>query len=225
MFVALRTLSLPDARKDERDEIVTALRAAATDLPGVTGCWIAAVSPVAVINAGDIVWRMTYATESEALSAPEGAHWRAAVAPLLSDLGVTVIGYRIANSQVRRQGPGIWRALVFRTFADADPAQVKNLGDATMLLPRHIAEIRSWALSPVAYCAGSKAFTYVWEQEFDSVADLTGPYMTNPVHWGIVDAYFDAEYPEYIVDPQLIQIVGTIEESIMEAVGPQEQRA
>ena len=221
MFVALRLISLPEGRLAERNAIVAALGAAAPRLPGVTSCWVAPVSPTAVINAGDILWRMTSATEGEALRAAETAVWRDDIAPLLTGLAPILIGYRITGSTVRRRGPGIWRALIFRTFPGADPALLRQLESATLLLPDHVHEIRSWALNTIAFTDGAKAFTHVWEQEFDRIDDLTGPYMTDPAHWGIADAYFDAEYPEYVVDPHLIQVVGVIDASILPAVGPQ----
>lgn len=225
MFVTLRLFFLPEDRMDEHDRIVAALRDAAPLLPGVTGCWVAPVSPVSVINAGHIVWRATWGSEGEALQASRTGVWAHSVAPLIAGIDVTTIGYRIANATVRRTGPGIWRALIFRTFADADPALVRELGARTLLLPKYIDAIRGWALSPVAFTNGPKGYTHVWEQEYDSLDGLTGPYMTDPVHWGIVDAYFDAEYPEYIVDPQLIQVVGAIDASIIAPVGPQENIA
>lgn len=222
MFVSLRLLTLPPDRIGERDAILAALQAAAPALPGVQGCWIAPVSAQAVINAGHIVWRMTFATEAEALAAPRDPLWRTDIAPLLANADMTLVGYRIPRSQVRATGPGIWRALIFRVFAHADPALVRALAEHTLRLPQHIRDIRSWALSPVAHGEGTRAYDFVWEQEYGSLDGLTGPYMTNPVHWGLVDAYFDAEYPEYIVDPQLIQVVGDIAGSIIDAVGPQE---
>lgn len=215
MFISLRLLALPPDRAGEREALVAALGEAAERLRGVKSCWVAPVSPVAVINSGDVVWRMTFATEREALAAPLDPEWRQAITPLLDGVQITNLGYRIANREVGRTGPGIWRALVFRIFPHADPALVTKLGKQTLLLPKYIKAIRSWALSPVAYCEGTKTFDFVWEQEFDSLDGLTGPYMQEPVHWGLVDAFFDADCPEYIVDPHLIQVVGSIDRTIM----------
>jgi hypothetical protein len=220
MFVSLRMLHAPQSSAQDLARLVEVLQAWAPRLPGVRTCWVAPVSPSAVINAGQVVWRMTFDSETEAALAPASREWRERIAPLLAPLQVVGVGYRMVECKVRRTGPGIWRGLVFRVAPHAPAELVRRLEETTLMLAKYVKEIRSWALSPVASSEGPKAFTYVWEQEFDSVADLTGPYMTNPVHWGIVDGFFDAEYPEYIVDPQLIQVVGAIDQSILTPIGP-----
>jgi hypothetical protein len=220
MFVSLRTLHAPQISAQDLERLVAELQAWGPRLPGVKTCWVAPVSPTAVINAGQVVWRMTFGSETEALLAPATRAWREHIAPRLAPLQVMGVGYQMVECKVRRTGPGIWRGLVFRVEPHAPADLVRRLEAATLMLPKYVQEIRSWALSPVACSEGTKAFSYVWEQEFDSVADLTGPYMTNPVHWGIVDGFFDAEYPEYIVDPQLVQVVGAIDQSILTPIGP-----
>jgi hypothetical protein len=219
MFVSLRVIYAPAVSAAEIDALVKKLQDAAPRLPGVRACWVAPVSPVAVINAGQVVWRMTFETESEALLASASGVWREEIKAFLEDVQVSHVGYRLTECKVRRTGPGIWRALVFRLLPNAAHDHVKRLAETTLLLPKYVPEIRSWALSEVSCSEGAKAFTYVWEQEYDDVAGLTGPYMTTPVHWGIVDAFFDAEYPEYIVDPQLVQVVGAIDQSILTPIG------
>ena len=213
MFVALRLIHLPDTR--EAEALVRELRTCALELPGLQTCWIAPVSAHAVMNAGKIVWRMTFASEAEAIAVTDTAHWRARIGPMLTDLPVTSLGYRLVSPVVRQTGLGIWRALIFRVVPHTPPDWVRALEEALPLLPAHVAEIRSWALSHIAYVDGPKAYTHVWEQEFDRVEDLTGPYMTDPAHWGIADAFFDAEDPRHCVDPHLVQVIGDIDDSIL----------
>jgi hypothetical protein len=220
MFVSLRMLHGPQISAQELARLVAELQTWGPRLPGVKTCWVAPVSPTAVINAGQVVWRMTFGSETEALLAPSSRAWREHITPRLEPLQIMGVGYQMVECKVRRTGPGIWRGLVFRVAPHAPADLVQRLEATTLMLPKYVQEIRSWALSTVACSEGSKAFSYVWEQEFDSVADLTGPYMTNPVHWGIVDGFFDAEYPEYIVDPQLVQVVGAIDQSILTPIGP-----
>ena len=219
MFVALRIVTLPAERIGEAADIAAALGRHAAAVPGVRACWAAPVSPTAVINAGHVVLRLGFATEADALRAPGTAAWAAGIAPLLADAQIATVGYRITSGTVRASGPGIWRALVFRVMPHKPHALVRQLEEATLRMPRHVPAIRGWALSPVVFTEGPKAFTHVWEQEYDGLAGLTGPYMTDPIHWGHVDAYFDAEYPEYIVDPYLIQVVGNIDTTIITSGG------
>ena len=216
MFVSLRLITLPPESEGDKDALATRLREAAAGLIGVRSCWVAPVSPVAVINAGHVVWRMTFATEREALAATQDRVWRGTITGLLGDADVIHVGYRVTRGAVHPAQGGIWRALVFRVMPQGFPDGARALEATLLLMPTHVSTIRSWALSPVSICEGAKAFTHVWEQEFDSLDGLTGEYMTHPVHWGVADAFFDAECPEYIVDPHLVQVVGAIDHTIME---------
>src|SRR6266404_5431757 len=90
-------------------------------------------------------------------------------------------------------------------------AAARGIESELLLFPKYIGTIRSWALSSVATVEGPKTFTHVWEQEFASIDGFTGEYMQHPLHWGLVDSYFDSEFPHYVVDPFLIQMVGEID--------------
>ena len=216
MFVSLRMLTLPDDRTDERDALIERLSSAAAQLPGVLGNWIAPVYPTARINAGHVIWRMVHASEAAAHAATLHPAWSEQIAPAMAGTQLTAAGYRLSQKHVRPAGPGIWRALLFSCFPHSDPALVRELEERTLLLPKYVPEIRSWGLNRTAWSEGRKPIEFVWEQEYDSVDGLTGPYMQTPIHWGMVDAYFDADCPEYIVDPHLIQVVGAIDSTIME---------
>ncbi|MBU6266697.1 MAG: Dabb family protein [Sphingomonadales bacterium] len=206
MFVALGMAKAPPER---RAALIAGVLATAGALPGVRSAWAAPVLDRAVINAGDIVWRVAFEDEAHAAALAR------ALASLLAGLAVTSLGYRLENAGGRAGGPGIWRALVFRCFPGTEPARKAALAAATLLLPGAVPEIRRWALSPVQWTAGETPFEFVWEQEFDALDGLTGPYMDAPAHWGLVDAFFDADCPEYIVDPRLVQVIGSIAGSVM----------
>ena len=211
MFAALRIITPPGPA----EALVAALRQAADGLPGVEGSWMAPVLPRAAINAGAIVWRASFATEADALAAPRQSAWRARIAPLLQDAEIVTVGYRVTRAGGLAGGPGVWRALIFRVTPQGFPAQAAELEAALQLMPKYIREIRGWALNSVAFSEGPKSFTHVWEQEFARLEDLTGAYMNHPLHWGYVDAWFDAECPQYVVDPHLLQVAGEIDASII----------
>lgn len=214
-FVSLRLITLPSHRISERDVIVAQLAQAAAKLGADKTSWIAPVIDSAVINAGHIVWRMESATESAALAVTFDPVWSNAIAPLFEGAQINTIGYRIAESSVQSAGAGVWRALVFRVIPAGFPDAAAALESQLLLMPKYVPTIRSWALSPVAFSEGPKNFTHVWEQEFDELSGLTGDYMVHPIHWGVVDSWFDAECPNYVVDPLLIQVVGRIDKTIM----------
>jgi hypothetical protein len=215
MFALLRLVTLPCERTSEVDTVAATLNHAADDLPGLAGSWVAPVSPTSAINAGDVVWRTTFRTESDALSARVAPVWRANVAPALEGAQVTSVGYRVTRVGRGPDAPGIWRALIFRVMPAGFPDAARQLEQELLLFPKYIGTIRSWALNTVSFVEGPKAFTHVWEQEYDELDGLTGEYMNHPIHWGLTDRFFDAESPTYVVDPQLVQVVGAIDGTIL----------
>lgn len=215
MFVSLRLIDLPADRRAGAPALVAALAEAACGLVAPLSSWVAPVVEVATINCGQVVWRLHCASEAAALAIEEDTHWALAVAPLLAGANVTTVVYRPGRSETGATDATIWRALIFRIVPEGFPDLVRALEQQTLLMPRYIPEIRNWALSSVAATSGSNGFTHVWEQEFTDLGGLTGPYMTHPVHWALVDAWFDAESPDYIVDPMLIQVVAAIDAPVM----------
>jgi hypothetical protein len=212
MFISLRTLTLLDARPGALETALVTLQAATSRLPAVADNLVARVHPGAAINAGQLVWRMVHDSEAAANAAMRSPAWQTAVLPVLAGCEVTGVGYRMTRKASRSEDAaagrdgGIWRALMFSCLPHADPAHVRALEERTLLFPKYVPEIRAWGLNRAAWSEGRKPIHYVWEQEYDDLAGLTGPYMTTPVHWGLVDAYFDADCPEYIVDPYLVQV-------------------
>ncbi len=215
MFVSLRMLTLPHARIGSLHTVMGGLRKAVAQLPGVVENLVVPVYHTATINAGHIVWRMVHESEATANAAMLAPAWRSAVLPLIDTAEVTGVGYRLTRKTCASAKPAIWRALLFSCLPHADPALVHELEQRTLLLPKYVPEIRAWGLNRAAWSEGRKPIEFVWEQEFDDVAGLTGPYMDTPVHWGLVDAYFDADCPEFIVDPHLVQVVVAIPESVI----------
>ena len=68
-------------------------------------------------------------------------------------------------------------------------------------MPRHVATIRGWALGRTMRAWGRLPWTHVWEQTYDTLEGLTGTYIHHPHHWGHVDRWFDAEHPDWLIDP------------------------
>ncbi len=215
MFVSLRMLTLPAERIGALHTVIVGLRAAVASLPGVIENLVTPVYHQATINAGHIVWRMVHESEAAANAAMLSPAWRGAVLPAIEGLEVTGAGYRMTRKSASTGGTGVWRALLFSCFPHADPALVRELEERTLLLAKYVPEIRAWGLNRAAWSEGRKPTHFIWEQEYDDVSGLTGPYMDTPVHWGIVDAYFDADCPEFIVDPHLVQVVAAIAEPVI----------
>ena len=70
-------------------------------------------------------------------------------------------------------------------------------------MTRFIPAIRAWQLSRVDEAIGDSQWTHVFEQEFGDLDGLTGPYLMHPIHWAVVDRWFDPECPDVIIRDRL----------------------
>jgi hypothetical protein len=89
------------------------------------------------------------------------------------------------------------------------PAVQEQFEAELATMTRHIATIRSWALSRVDQGLAPSRWTHVWEQEYESVDGLRGDYMHSPYHWAGVDRWFDGEVPRSIVEPEIAHVFST----------------
>lgn len=203
---------------DAADRIAAELAAAGTALPGVVSSVAGRTLPRA-LNGADLLWRLAFATEADQGAALASPLWRDRIAPLLSDEGVGVdrIAYRPSRSDASagRDRLGLWRCLALAVDAGTPAATIRQFEKDIALMPAHVAAIRNWALCTVTAATGRRRWTHVWEQEFDDIAGLEGDYMLHPIHWGLVDGWFDPECPQRIVDPYLIHAAIPIREAVI----------
>jgi hypothetical protein len=71
--------------------------------------------------------------------------------------------------------------------------------DELAMMPRYVPTIVAWQLSRVDHAVGTSGWTHVFEQEFTDVDGLMGPYLMHPIHWSVVDRWFDPETTDMIV--------------------------
>lgn len=191
MFSVTRLL---DVVEDERDRMLTALRAAARDVRASR--WVVQPTLPGARNGGDILLHLRFDAEAGSRLA------LGRFAPLLTDRSVTrVNGANYRGRPVRRgQTPGtVYRALLLRVSSGAPAAAVARFERELSSMPRYVSSIRAWQLSRVSEAVGTSAWTHVFEQEFSNVDGLMGPYLMHPIHWGVVDRWFDPECPDVIV--------------------------
>jgi hypothetical protein len=113
----------------------------------------------------------------------------------------------LASGYVETGPPLVKRTLLLRVRPDASDAARERFEADLAAMPEHISTIRSWRLSRVMGTGDDRdRWTHAWEQEYASLDGLTGEYMTNPFHWTTVDAWFDAEVPDHIVEPELAHL-------------------
>lgn len=197
-------------------EPVAALLREALALRGVRGGW-SGVPLAASVNGGDLALRAGFADEAACLGWLGDPFWRRPeTRRVLSSVAArNSIRYRPGTGRSRAGGAGgVWRGLVFAVSPDAGEAAVARLEAALLRMPAHIDDIRAWRLSRALAADGERRWTHMWEQAFDDVAPLRGRYLTDPIHWGHVDAWFDVEHPDWIVDPFLIHCIAAAGDAI-----------
>jgi len=172
----------PQSGESERQRAVAALRAQGAGLlqPTLPGSY----------NGGDLLRRGT----ADALS---GTSRPGEIA------GIDGAVYEEIDSGGDWRGGGIYRGLLLSVHATAPAAAIARFERETLAMPRYIQAIRGWRLGRVRQAQGSRAWTHVWEQRYENVEGLLGPYMLHPYHWAHVDRWFDPESQDWIVDPQL----------------------
>jgi hypothetical protein len=82
-------------------------------------------------------------------------------------------------------------------------------------MPALVSSIGAWRLSRVTTAVGPTQWTHVWEQEFTDHASLLGQYLDHPIHWGVVDRWFDPECTEVIVRDRVCHSFCSIDEPIL----------
>lgn len=191
MYSVTRLLDVAD---QHRDRILTAVRAGAT----ATGAQHRLVEPTlpGVRNGGDLLVHLRFDSKGQWLCAAED------FATVLRDPAITHINgasYRGLPTRTGSDTGTVYRALLLRVAADADSAAVARFEKELSRMPQFIPTIRAWQLSKVDDAIGSSDWTHVFEQEFSDIDALMGPYLMHPIHWAVVDRWFDPECPEVII--------------------------
>lgn len=194
MFNVTRLL---DVDPGERDRVLLSVRSAA-ERSGAQR-WIVEPTDPGSRNGGDILAHLRFTDRS---------HWQLAephFAEALADPAVTQVnGATYTGEPTCSDSPGtVYRALLLRVQPDTPPETVARFEDELRSMPRYVNTIRAWQLSRVQESIGASAWTHVFEQEFTDVDGLLGPYLMHPIHWAVVDRWFDPETTDVIVRDRL----------------------
>ncbi|WP_431240215.1 Dabb family protein [Mycolicibacterium aichiense] len=143
-------------------------------------------------NGGDILVHMRFPDEmAEAETEFDEA---------LSDPAITRVNGVTYRGTPRRRGTGtVYRALLLRVAPDVPAEDVAAFEQELAMMPRYVPTIQAWQLSQVEHAVGTTDWTHVFEQEFTDADGLMGPYLMHPVHWAVVDRWFDPETTDIIV--------------------------
>lgn len=209
----------PERLDGEEERLLGLLAESGRSLPGVRSNHLGRTLPRA-LNGGRLMWRLSFGSEAQYLSCLHSAPWQSRIAPALRpDRGISLdtVAYRpdFSDNSAGRDGAGIWRCLVLSVDGGVPTAEIRRLEADLLLMPQHVSSIRNWSLGRVVSVRGRRAWTHVWEQEFDDIGGLEGEYMMHPIHWGLVDGWFDPECPQRIVDPFLVHAAFAIQEKVI----------
>lgn len=190
MFCVTRLLDVP---ADDRDRVLSAVREVAERSGALR--WVVAPTDQRSRNGGDTLVHLRFGDETG---------WRTCEPELkavLADPAITrVIGATYEGEPTRRDSSGtVYRALLLRVSPDAPAETVARFEDELRSMPRYVDTILAWQLSPVISAEGPTAWTHVFEQEFTDADGLMGPYLMHPIHWAVVDRWFDPETTDVLV--------------------------
>jgi hypothetical protein len=184
---------LLDVIGEERDRVLTSVRSGAK----VTLAHHTLVEPTlpGSRNGGDVLVHLRFNSRRDWLSAADD------FAVFLQDPAITrVNGVTYPGTPASHAGAGtVYRALLLRVLPDTDPGTLARFEVELSSMARYIPAIRAWQLSRVDEAIGTSQWTHVFEQEFSDLGGLMGPYLMHPIHWAIVDRWFDPECPEVII--------------------------
>ncbi len=185
---------LLDIVEDDRGRLLDELRTAATASGALR--WVVAPTLPGARNGGDVLVHLRFDTP---------AQWDCAATTFdaaVADPAVTrVNGANYAGRPVGSGGPRgtVYRTLLLRVAPETAPATVARFEHELSSMARFVPSIRAWQLSRVSEGVGTCAWTHVFEQEFSDVEGLMGPYLMHPIHWAVVDRWFDPECPDVII--------------------------
>ncbi len=203
MFSVVKVISLnPAGEGRTQGAVIDELRQAAGNIPAVLSVLAEPTLP-GVYNGGDIIFRVQFADRAAYEAAERHATWGRVNAVLADQDKVGLVqsaACEAFSAGGRSPDTGIYRVALFCANRDATPDRQAQWEAEVAEMPRHVTSIRSWQLGRVMETSGSRGWTHVWEQEYDTLEGLTGPYMMHPCHWAQVDRWFDPEYPEWLVD-------------------------
>jgi Stress responsive A/B Barrel Domain len=201
---------LLDVAEVDRDRVLTTARAAAA----ATRARHQLVEPTlpCVRNGGDILVHLRFDTEDQ---------WRSDetdFAATLTDPAITRVNGVCYPGEASRNGAQtgtVYRVLLLSVLPGTHVHIVARFEDELRLMPRYVKTITAWQLSRVDEPVGTSEWTHVFEQEFTDVGGLMGPYLMHPIHWAVVDRWFDPECPDVIIRDRVCHSFCAMPDSVL----------
>ncbi|HZQ32708.1 MAG TPA: Dabb family protein [Mycobacterium sp.] len=223
MYNWLSVITFPQTL-DDADRTATAakLQALLQELPRVRST-MAMPSPADPfrLNGGDLVCRTVFESRGDyqkAVDSQQGQQVKALLNDQSTAAALNEVGYEGGLSGGAVTSPTIYRVALFCANIEPTRDRLEQFRTETSLMPSYIKTIQRWQLSTLSSqdtARGLHHWTHVWEQEYAELDGLTGTYLFHPDHWAHVDRWFDPEYPEFLVDPVLVNTFCPITTSVI----------
>jgi hypothetical protein len=191
MYSVTRLLDVSD---EDRERVLASVRSRA-EATHARHCLVEPTLPGSR-NGGDILVHLMFNSRSQWLSAAN--EFNAA----LQDPAIARVNGAAYRGVPTRNGGAdgtVYRALLLRVLPDTDARILARFEDELSSMAQYIPAIRAWQLSRVDDAIGTSQWTHVFEQEFSDVDALMSPYLMHPIHWAVVDRWFDPECPDVII--------------------------
>jgi hypothetical protein len=207
MFKLTRLITFrADAAEPDREALAERLRAVAAASPEVLRSYLAPTQ-AGNLNGGDLIWHVQFADEAACRRTLAGADWRDADHALASDPVAHVDGVGYRQELLHIGAPafpgGIHRTLLIAVRPGTAAAKIAAFEAEMREMAHYLPCIRNWGFSRVATSVGARRWTHVWEQDFDDVGALFGPYMNHPIHFAHIDRWYDTQSHDFIVDTHI----------------------
>lgn len=199
---------LLDVVESERERVLDALRKAAD----ATDPLRALVRPTlpGSRNGGDILVHLRFQDQRSWEESDFDA--------VLRDPAITRVNGVTYRGTSRRRGSGtVYRTLLLRVPPEVAAEDVATFERELAIMPLYVPTIVAWQLSRVDHAVGTSGWTHVFEQEFTDVEGLMGPYLMHPVHWAVVDRWFDPETTDMIVRDRVCHSFCAITNAVLPA--------
>ncbi len=167
-----------------------------------------------VINGGDLIVHLQFSDEPSwtlASGALDGSFEHPAIERFH---GVEYQSGTAGRSALDTRN-AVYRTLLLRVAPGTEPSSIEHFERDLLRMPALVSSIGAWRLSRVSSAVGPTPWTHVWEQEFTDHASLVGQYLDHPIHWGVVDRWFDPECTEVIVRDRVCHSFCSIEDMVL----------
>ncbi|NRI69205.1 Dabb family protein [Rhodococcus sp. MS16] len=197
MYNVTRIVHAAENATTETWDAAVASVTAAAEASGATRQIVSRTLP-GVINGGDLIVHLQFSDEHSwemTSGALDGSFEHPAIERFH---GVEYQSGTSGRSAIDTRN-SVYRTLLLRVAPGTEPSSIEHFESDLLRMPALVSSIGAWRLSRVTTAVGPTPWTHVWEQEFTDHASLLGQYLDHPIHWGVVDRWFDPECTEVIV--------------------------